>query len=108
MRTPSVRLVPAGDGVWAAIRFTLTAAAAGIGFLALAALWMSTCTGGAGLDTAACGPVQNTVLDLGAPIILSGAAALAFWRGYAAPRGVLWHAAGAVLLILTAATLITA
>jgi hypothetical protein len=61
----------------------LVAAEDGVGFLAVAALWMSTCTGGAGLGTAACGPVQHTLLTLGAPIIVF-IAARAFWRGYGA------------------------
>ncbi|MBB3602453.1 hypothetical protein FHT40_002086 [Mycolicibacterium sp. BK556] len=88
------------------IRFTVVAAAAGVGFLAVGALWMSTCTGATAFDTAACGPVQHTVLDLGAPIILLIAAALAFWRGHGASWGAPWHGAGGILLVLTALTLI--
>ena len=104
----STRLAAAETGVWTVIRFTVAAAAAGVGFLVVGALWMSTCTGGVGLDTAACGPVQHTMLDLGAPIILLIAAVWAFWRGRGAAQGAAWHGAGVVLLILTAVTLIPA
>jgi hypothetical protein len=38
-------------------------------------------------------------------MILLLAAVLAFWRGYVR-RGAAWHGAGAVLLVLTAVTLI--
>ena len=89
-----------------AIRFGLWAAAAAVGFLAVGALWMSTCTGGAGIDTAACGPVQHTLIGLGAPLILTIAAAWSFWRGRGTTAA--WHVAGAVLLILAVATLIPA
>jgi hypothetical protein len=91
----------------AVVRFTLLAAAVGVGFLVLGALWMSTCTGGAGRDTAACGPVQYTLLGLGAPLVLLITAAWAFWRGYAR-RGAAWHGTGIILLLLTAVTLIPA
>jgi hypothetical protein len=106
--TRSVRSASAKDGVWVAIRFTVVAAAVGVGFLVVGALWMSTCTGGAGLDTAACGPVQHTMLGLGAPIILLIAAASAFWRGRGASQGPAWHGAGVVLLVLSVVTLIPA
>jgi hypothetical protein len=104
----SARSGPVETGVWTVVRFTVVAAAFGVGFLVVGALWMSTCTGGAGLDTAACGPVQHTMLGLGAPIILLIAAASAFWRGRGAFQGPAWHAAGVVLLILAVVTLIPA
>lgn len=94
----------AHDSVWAVIRFTLWAAGVGIGFLVVGALWMSTCTGGTGLDTAACGPVQHTLLGLGAPVVFLITATWAFWRGQRASR-IAWHGAGALLLVLTAVTL---
>jgi hypothetical protein len=104
----SVRLGSTETRMWTVVRFTVVAAAAGVGFLVVGALWMSTCTGGAGLDTAACGPVQHTMLGIGAPIILLIAAMSAFWRGRGASQGAAWHGAGVVLLILTAVTLIPA
>ena len=105
VRMRSVRVASAETV--AAIRFALLAAVAGVGFLALSAMWMSTCTGGAGRDTLACGPVQYTLLDLGGPAIMFVAAAWAFCRGYLA-RGAVWHGAGAALLVLTAVSLIPA
>lgn len=89
----------------AAARFVLAAAAVGVALLGLGVVWMSTCTGGTSGDTAACGPIQITLLDLAAPIALLTAAAWGFWRGYAR-RGTAWHGAGLVLLFLAAVTLI--
>ena len=44
------------DGeVRAAIRFTVVAAVLGVGFVCMAAAWVSTC-GGMSVDTVACGP----------------------------------------------------
>ena len=58
------------DGeVHAAIRFAVLAAAAGVGFVVLAALWVSTCPG-TGVDTVACGAPQRTMLAFGGPLIL--------------------------------------
>jgi hypothetical protein len=105
-RIDSVRWGAADSGVWAVIRYTMLAATAGVGFFAVGALWMSTCTGAAGLDTAACGPVQRTLLDLGAPLILVAAAAWAFWRGRGGLQGAAWLGAGGILLILTVLTVI--
>ena len=107
-RADSVRLVSAESSVWDVIRYTMLAATAGVGFFAVGALWMSTCTGATGLDTAACGPVQRALLDLGAPLILLAAAAWAFWRGRGGFQGATWLVAGAVLLVLTVVTLIPA
>ncbi|WP_445169152.1 hypothetical protein ACTXG7_07405 [Mycolicibacterium sp. Dal123E01] len=105
-RADSVRLVSVDSAVWAVIRYTMLAATAGVGFFVVGALWMSTCTGATGLDTAACGPVQRALLDLGAPLILIAAAAWAFWRGRGGLQGATWFGAGAVLLVLTVATVI--
>lgn len=104
------RLASVADGVWPVIRFVMLAASAVVGFLAVGALWMSTCAGGVGTDPAACGPVPNTVLTVGAPVIALTAAGLAFGRGYGARRGcgspAAWHAAGCFLLILAVVTLL--
>lgn len=96
------------DEVRAAIRFAVLAAVAGVGFLMVAALWVSTC-GGAGVDTAACGPPQRTLLALGGPLILFAAGLRAFVRTYLVwrDRGTWWgwHGAGWFLLTLMVLTL---
>ncbi len=87
----------------AAVRFAVLAAAAGVGFLLVAALWVSTC-GGANVDTVDCGPPQRTLLAFGGPLILLAAGLWAFWRTYRVWRseGVWWgwHGAGWFLLTL--------
>lgn len=92
------------DGeVRAAIRFAVLAAAAGVGFIVMAALWVSTCPG-TGVDTAACGAPQRTLLALGGPLILLAGGLWAFVRTYRVWRveGTWWgwHGAGWFLLTL--------
>lgn len=93
----------------AAIRFAILSAGAGVGFLVMAALWVSTCGGRAGIDTVACGPPQRTLLALGAPLILFAGGIWAFVRTYRVwrDRGIwwAWHGAGWFLLTLMVVTL---
>jgi len=96
------------DGeVHAAIRFTLLAAAVGIGFVVMAALWVSTCPG-PGIDTAACGAPQRLLLAFGGPLILFGSGIWAFLRTYRVWRNQGtwwgWHGAGWFLLTLMVVT----
>src|ERR1700739_231866 len=96
------------DGeVHAALRFAALATAAGVGFIVLAALWVSTCPG-TGVDTVACGAPQRTLLAFGGPLILFGGGLWAFLRTYRVWRdeGTWWgwHGAGWFLLTLTAVT----
>jgi hypothetical protein len=92
-----------------AARFAVLAAVGALAFLVVAALWVSTCHGTAGLDTVACGPVQRTLLSLGAPVILLFAGLWAFRRTYQTWRrnetwwG--WQGAGWLLLTLMLLTL---
>lgn len=89
--------------VHAAIRFAVLAAFAGVGFLVLAALWVSTCPG-TGADTVACGAPQRTMLAFGSPAILFAAGLWAFVRTYRVWRNEGtwwgWHGAGWFLLTL--------
>lgn len=112
---PNVRERSGGDRlgqedgeVRAAIRFAVLAAAAGVGFLIVAALWVSTC-GGMSVDTAACGPPQRALLAFGGPVILFAAGLWAFLRTYRVWReeGTWWgwHGAGWFLLTLMVVTL---
>ena len=71
-RSSGDRLGQEDREVRAAIRFTVLAAAAGVGFLIMAASWVSTCPG-TGVDTVACGAPERTMLALGAPLILLAA-----------------------------------
>ncbi|MGB8387182.1 hypothetical protein [Mycobacterium sp.] len=94
------------DGeVHAAIRFAVLAAAAAVGFLVMAALWVSTCPG-MGVDTVACGLPQRTLLAFGGPLILLAAGLWAFLRTYRVwkARGTWWgwHGAGWFLFTLMA------
>jgi len=112
---PNVRERSGGDRlgqedgeVRAAIRFAVLSAAAGVGFLIVAALWVSTC-GPTGVDTVACGPPQRTLLAFGGPVILLAAGLWAFVRTYRVWRdeGTWWgwHGAGWFLLTLMVLTL---
>ena len=92
------------DGeVRAAIRFTMLAAIAGVGFIVVAALWASTCPG-TGVDTVACGTPQRMLLAFGGPLILLAAGLWAFFRTYRVWRNEEtwwgWHGAGWFLLTL--------
>lgn len=87
----------------AAIRFAVLAALAAVGFLVLAALWVSTCPV-TGVDTAACGPPQRTLLAVGGPLIALAGGLWAFLRTYRIwkAQGTWWgwHGAGWFLLTL--------
>ena len=110
-----VRQPPGGDRlgqqdgeVRAAIRFTVIAAFIGVGFVVMAAAWVSTC-GGANVDTVACGPPERMLLAVGGPLILLAAGLWAFLRTYRVWRdeGTWWgwHGAGWFLLTLMVVTL---
>jgi hypothetical protein len=103
------RLGQTDNEVRHAVRFAVLAALAGVGFLVVAALWDSTCTGAMSVDTAACGVPQLTVLALGGPVILLVAGVWAFVRTYRVwrDRGTwwAWQGAGWLLMILMFVTL---
>ena len=97
------------DGeVRAAIRFAVIAAVAGVGFVILAAAWVST-RGGTSVDTVACGPPERMLLAFGGPLILFVAGLWSFLRTYRVWRdeGTWWgwHGAGWFLLTLMLVTL---
>lgn len=106
-RSRGDRLGHEDSEVRAAIRFAVLAAAAAVGFIVLAALWVSTCPG-TGVDTAACGAPQRTLLAFGGPVILLLAGLWAFLRTYRVWRsdGTWWgwHGAGWFLLTLMIVT----
>jgi uncharacterized membrane protein len=106
-RSRGDRLGQEDSEVRAAIRFALLAAAAGVGFVIMAALWVSTCPG-TGVDTVACGAPQRTVLAIGGPLILLIAGLWAFVRTYRVWRSEGtwwgWHGAGWFLLTLMIVT----
>ena len=110
-----VRQRPGGDRlgqedgeVRAAIRFAVLSAVAGVGFVVMAAAWVSTCSG-MSVDTVACGPPERTLLAFGGPPILLVAGLWAFLRTYRVWRdeGTWWgwHGAGWFLLTLMAVAL---
>ncbi|TVS83932.1 hypothetical protein [Mycobacterium helveticum] len=105
--SPGDRLGHEDSEVHAAIRFAALATVAGLGFLVMAALWVSTCPG-VSVDTVACGAPQRTMLAFGGPLILLAAGLWAFLRTYRVWRhdGTWWgwHGAGWFLLTLTAVT----
>jgi hypothetical protein len=86
-----------------AVGFGVGVAVAGIAFLVIAAVWVSTCSG-AVADTVACGAPQRTLLAFGAPIILLAGALRAFVRTYHTWRRNeawwAWQGAGWLLLTL--------
>jgi len=86
-----------------AVRLGLGFAVAGVVFLVVAAVWVSTCDG-ATADTVACGVPQRTLLAIGAPVILLIGGLLAFVRTYQAWRKEetwwAWQGAGWFLLTL--------
>ncbi|CAM2920939.1 hypothetical protein BST27_18100 [Mycobacterium intermedium] len=106
-RSPGDRLGLEDGEVHAAIRFAVVATLAGLGFVVLAALWVSTCPGMTG-DTVACGAPQRTALALGGPLILLGGGLWAFLRTYLARCEERtwwgWNGAGWFLLGLTMLT----
>jgi hypothetical protein len=103
------RLGQVDNEVHHAVRFALLAAAVGVGFLVIAALWDSTCKGAMSVDTAACGAPQLTILAFGAPVILLLAGIWAFVRTYRIwrDRGTwwAWQGAGWLLMVLMVVTL---
>jgi hypothetical protein len=103
------RLGQTDNEVRHAVRFAVLAALAGVGFLVVAALWDSTCTGAMSVDTAACGVPQLTVLALGGPVILLVAGVWAFVRTYRVwrDRGTwwAWQGTGWLLMVLMFVTL---
>lgn len=107
-RSRGDRLGEEDSEVRAAIRFAVGTAGAGVGFLIVAAMWVSTCSP-AGVDTAACGPPQRMLLALGGPLILLAGGLWAFVRTYRVwrERGTWWgwHGAGWFLLTLMVLTL---
>jgi hypothetical protein len=106
-RSPGDRLGQEDREVRAAIRFAVLAAFAGVGFVAMAALWVSTCPV-TGVDTVACGSPQRAMLACGGPLILFAGGLWAFLRTYRVwnARGIWWgwHGAGWFLLTLMVVT----
>ena len=109
---PDDHLGQEDDEVRGAIHFAAAAAVAGIGFLVIAALWVSSCGAAAGdVDTVACGRPGRTLLVLGAPAILFATGLWAFVRTYRVWRagGTWWGWQGAgwflMLLMLLALTM---
>jgi hypothetical protein len=86
-----------------AMRFAAAIAVAGLGFLIVSALWVSTCTESIDVDTAACGVPQRTILGLGAPMILLAGAIWAFVCTYRAwrARSEFWSWQGAGWFLFT-------
>ncbi|BBZ10210.1 hypothetical protein [Mycobacterium branderi] len=95
--------------VQSAVRFAVLAGVAGVAFLIVAALWVSTCNGVMAVDTAACGAPQRTLLAFGAPAILLAGGLWAFVRTYRIWRDEgtwwAWQGAGWFLLMLMLLTL---
>ena len=79
-----------------AVRFGLGFAVAGVVFVVVAAVWVSTCDG-ATADIVACGAPQRTLLAIGAPVILLIGGLRAFFRdlsGMAQRRNLVGMAGG--------------
>jgi hypothetical protein len=97
------------NDVHTAVRFAVLAAAAGVAYLIVGALWDSTCKGAMSVDTVACGAPQLTILAFGAPVILLAAGCWAFVRTYRVWRDHgtwwAWQGAGWFLMILMFVTL---
>jgi hypothetical protein len=106
-RSPGDHLGHEDGELHAAIRFAVLAAAAGTGFLILAALWVSTCPA-TNVDTVACGAPQRMLLAFGSPLILLAGGLWAFLRTYRVwkAEGTWWgwHGAGWFLLTLMVLT----
>lgn len=102
-RSAGDRLGRVDNDALAAIRFAMLTAAAGVGYLVVAALWGSTCKGAMSVDTAACGAPQLTILAFGAPVMLLAAGIWAFVRTYLVWRndGTWWAWQGAGWLLMT-------
>ena len=104
------RLGQEDDSVRAAVRYAVMVSAAGVGFLLIAILWVSTCGSPGEVDTVACGRPERFLLALGAPVILLIGGIGAFVRTYRVWRreGTWWGWQGAgwflfslMMLILT-------
>ncbi len=95
--------------VLAAVRFAVAATAAAVGFMLIAAVWVSTCPTG-GVDTVACGPPQRTLLAFGGPVIALAAGIWAFVRTYRVwkAQGTWWGWQGAGWFLLTVMALMVA
>ncbi|MGV0834424.1 hypothetical protein [Mycolicibacterium thermoresistibile] len=96
---------PQRDGGTAhALRFGLGCAGLGIALLAIAAVWVSTCSGNT-IDVIACGRPQLTLLAMCAPAVLAAGGLWAFVRSYRCWRRDeswwAWLAAGWFLLTVT-------
>ncbi|OBK38864.1 hypothetical protein A5658_25815 [Mycobacterium sp. 1245111.1] len=93
-----------------AVRYAVLAAAAGVGYLIVGALWDSTCKGAMSVDTAACGAFQLSILAFGGPLILFAAGVWAFVRTYRVWRTEgtwwAWQGAGWLLMVLTFVSLV--
>lgn len=102
-RSRGDRLGQEDDEVRAAVRFAVLATAAAVGFIIMAALWVSTCPA-TGADTVACGAPQRTLLAFGGPLILLAGGLWAFVRTYRVWRSEGtwwgWHGAGWFLFTL--------
>ncbi len=90
------------EEVRAAFRYAALFAAAGVGFLVLAALLVSGCSS-ADIATVACGRTERTLLGLGPPLILLAGGAGAFVRTYRVWRaeGTWWGWQGAGWFLFT-------
>lgn len=87
-----------------ALRFGLGCAALGAALLAVAAVWVSTCSGNT-VDVLACGKPQLTLLAICAPAVLAGGGVWAFVRACRCWRRAeswwAWMGAGWFLLTVT-------
>ena len=83
-------------------------AAAGVGFLLVAILWVSTCGDAGEVDTVACGRPERFLLAVGAPTILLIGGIGAFVRTYRVWRseGTWWGWQGAGWFLLTVMMLV--
>nr|WP_128618888.1 hypothetical protein [Mycobacterium lepraemurium] len=108
-RSGSDRLGQEDREVHAAIRFAVLCAAGAVGFLLIAAVWVSTCSTG-GVDTVACGPPQRTRLAFGGPLIALAGGIWVFVRTYRVwkARGTWWGWHGAGWFLLTVMALMVA
>lgn len=104
------RLGQSDNQVHTAVRFAVLAGVVGVAFLAMAAMWVSTCTGRTSVDTVACGGPQLTILAFGAPVMLLAASAWAFLRTYRTWRDHgtwwAWQGVGWFLMVLMFVTLV--
>jgi len=95
------------DGVRDAVRSGAGFTFAGLLYLFVASVWMSTCTGST-IDALACGVPQRAAATLGAPLIMLIGAAWSLLRGARAERDTpawwAWQVAGWILVAITIAT----